>query len=726
MFILDDETITTIRNNLIMNNPHFDLSSDSPELKPSRLLSHLLRLANSGDIMNHYVSSMNHTPFAKISSRMERDFSLQLEDIADDLANESLKRQLKDEEKYEECHNDMIHDSSDALQSYTSTKHLPLVLFLNADGASSLLKSKSVIERLAKESQNEDNVHLLMLGKGMNPLIEKSKRSHSSSQKNNMKGNSIPNWMNNNPFIMSNNPSSVNYPFSSPDQNGSYTNMNMPSGPNGDARVPFSFGPNNNASGMNDPEGSRRFNIFLGRTQDKDGNPGIMGAIAPPQAGNLFPHMFAMQQRQNANANANANTNTNANTNASNEARNENMKKWNEFIQQQMNSNGESFSSPQFFNASIASPFGVGETPDFMKNNMNGNPSPLPDIMKRVIQQAMTSVIDRLAAENTNEESNSNSKLPPHLAKAFAEVLSNENLRRGIAENLARAAPALVDPRCQGVMLSVYVPPPNNHPNRGMMPRQDQSTSIVSSSDDSKDKEESNAGTSKSNVGNWLNKILQPNNPSSKVNDEDDDLSSSSSSSSLESLSPREESVSKEKEDIEKESKKARNKRNRRDAIRTLAAAATAIQASKESTPTHSESKQQRGLLRLQSLCRNIPIKTPTDPVRARSWEGWKRRERGSLLFRKNRRVLLKELNQRKLKLKMENGKSSKVAMIRQMLSIRDVSDEISDVVKAAVEIEAARSQRMKVCNVMIDKSIVVVVVVVVNRFTWINHLIDV
>jgi hypothetical protein len=47
------------------------------------------------------------------------------------------------------------------------------------------------------------------------------------------------------------------------------------------------------------------------------------------------------------------------------------------------------------------------------------------------------------------------------MQKAFSQLLKNDNLRRGIAENLSRAAPALTDPKCQGVMLSVYVPPMN-------------------------------------------------------------------------------------------------------------------------------------------------------------------------------------------------------------------------------------------------------------------------
>jgi len=219
---------------------------------------------------------------------------------------------------------------------------LPLVLFLNTDGASSFFKSKSAVECLARESQNEDNIHLLMIGKGMNPSTDKQKRSSQSSRINTKAGPSQ--WTENNPFIM-NNPSNVhmynNVPFPTRDQNG---NMNTPNKNNGNNFSPFSFGPNNNASGVNDPEGSRRFNIFLGRTQDKDGNPGIMGAIAPPQAGNLFPHMFAMQQRQNAAANAREGND--------NSKKNENMNKWNKFIQQQMNmDNGAP--PPQFSNANF-------------------------------------------------------------------------------------------------------------------------------------------------------------------------------------------------------------------------------------------------------------------------------------------------------------------------------------------------------------------------------------
>merc|ERR1712038_521739 len=99
--------------------------------------------------------------------------------------------------------------------------------------------------------------------------------------------------------------------------------------------------------------------------------------------------------------------------------------------------------------------------------------------------------------------------LPPHLAKAFAQILSNDNLRRGIAENLARAAPALVDPRCQGVMLSVYVPPPPDHPNRGLMPGQQRSPSQQQQkSRIKKSTRKGKNGLGAPGMGGWLNKIL--------------------------------------------------------------------------------------------------------------------------------------------------------------------------------------------------------------------------
>lgn len=715
MFLLDDETLSSIRNTIVEKYPHLDLSIDSPELKPAQLLSHLLRLSTQGTLLS---SSKRFDDSAKLSSRMKKDFALQVDDVSDDLANQYLKNQEEDEETLAELFDDTERNEK--------SEPLPLLLFLNIDDSSTLFKSKSAIERLAKESQNESNIHMLMLGKAMDPSLEsKSKRRHNNNMGNSRAGsgrNSMnfpqqsqfnpwgangANSNNPNPNFMMNSPSNM-MPFPPPPSKGDQNNANY---------NPMSFGPNNNASGVNDPEGSKRFNIFLGRTTDADGNPGILGAIAPPQAGNVFPRMFAMQQLENDNKRKQSNSNSK--NDMGQDQMNEMMSRWNDFFKQQTNNNndvnnmnGMQFPQAQFFNASIVSGPDSQSiiSSDFMKqmnNNNNGQQGPggqprqpLPHMMQQVIQQAMTSVIDRLAEEHLS--SDKNNQLPPHLAKAFADVLSNENLRRGIIENLARAAPALVDARCQGVMLSVYVPPPNDHPNRGMMPGdvapKKKADNNKSGSDSSSPASPSvQANKNGSNVGSWLNKILQSPSRNDSVDDTVETTENESSTSVEEPNKEETETTEKNKNDITRKSRK----KERRDAIRTLAAAAAAIQSnnSKTSSSNSSDSKQQKGVVRLQSLCRNVPIRTPTDPVRARGWEDWKKREKSAVIFRKNRRILLKKLSQRKLKLKLgSNGKggSKKVATIRQMLSVRDLSDEIEDVISAAIEIEAARSQRMR------------------------------
>ena len=48
--------------------------------------------------------------------------------------------------------------------------------------------------------------------------------------------------------------------------------------------------------------------------------------------------------------------------------------------------------------------------------------------------------------------------------------MKDERMRMNIAQTLAKAAPALLDEKCMGVQLSVYVPPPMGHKNAGQMP----------------------------------------------------------------------------------------------------------------------------------------------------------------------------------------------------------------------------------------------------------------
>jgi hypothetical protein len=301
---------------------------------------------------------------------------------------------------------------------------------------------------------------------------------------------------------------------------------------------------------------------------------------------------------------------------------------------------------PQFFNASLAysGPLEDGQQP----------PPPPPEVVEQTLQQAMSELLDRLAQMSDEDDNGAPPQQPglsPDLHKAFAQVLGNDNLRRGIAENLARAAPALSDPKCQGVMLSVYVPPPPNHMNRGKLPGPPN-------------------GRQQNNMGGWFQKILNNQEEQSAADEANPDVD---------------------------ESQRKKQKR-----VRTLAAAAAVVAANNakgnlnegEQQQQPSESKAGRNLAKLESICRPIGIGSPYDPVRAKSWESWITRERGAVIFRQNRKVLNDELAARNLGLQQHTGTRGAGCALRQMLSVRDIGGEMEDVIKSAVELEAAKSLR--------------------------------
>lgn len=109
------------------------------------------------------------------------------------------------------------------------------------------------------------------------------------------------------------------------------------------------------------------------------------------------------------------------------------------------------------------------------------------------------------------------------------------------------------------------------------------------------------------------------------------------------------------------------------------------------------EQKIQKHLTRLQALCKNVPLKTPSDPVRSRAWNAWANREMGAVIFRKNRRALNNELLERNLRIDDRAGTSGMGSTLRQMLSAKDVSYDMEAVVTFAIETEAAKSQLRKV-----------------------------
>lgn len=106
------------------------------------------------------------------------------------------------------------------------------------------------------------------------------------------------------------------------------------------------------------------------------------------------------------------------------------------------------------------------------------------------------------------------------------------------------------------------------------------------------------------------------------------------------------------------------------------------------------ESKVERNLARLEALCKPIAIHAPSDLVRAKSWEAWIARERGAAVFRKNRKVLNEQLENRCLSLQEHVGTRGAGSSLRQMLSVREITDSMEEVIKCAVELEAAKAQR--------------------------------
>ena len=554
MVILDDAVLESVQHECGGN------------VKPAVLLESLLSMAKQQE--SHPKTSSREC--GSIANMMKRDLEDGLDDPFDERALSSRKEMVEWEHEW-------------SSNNYGETTSLPLVVFLRTEASSSLLKSKSAMEYLQKECTSSDSIHLMVLGKGIDVTTETLPPQESTTE-------SLSTSM----------------------------QQQLPHMEPMDGRSPpwFGFSPQNqNASGQNDPEGSRRFNIFLARTVDGSGNPGILGAIAQPQAGNLFPHMMAMQARERMQQQDGSPVKAE-------------LDRWAELLQHQMQTNGGApLPPPQFFNASLAASYGQQPNPLLPPAAM-----PPPEVVHQALQQAMTELLDRLAEMNTDDNEGAEGALSPELHKAFAQVLQNENLRRGIAENLARAAPALSDPKCQGVMLSVYVPPPPSHQNRGKLPNSQQKP-----------------------PGGWFQKILNHHDDGEEEDESEDERPSS-----------------------------------RKDRVRTMAAA-MATKGKGDSS-----SKAERNLAKLESLCRSVPIQVPSDPVRQKSWEVWIGRERGAVVFRQNRRALNQELALRNLSLELHTGTRGAGSALRQMLSVRNVSEEMGDVVKCAVELEAAKSRRLQ------------------------------
>lgn len=586
MLILDDQILNKVRQQMIRNG----YSDDA--VKPAVLLQSLLNMAKEGKLQR-----AEGITTGCISSCMKRDIGMGLDDPYDERAFNSLEDMRKWEEIWvqpeqeEEASEGGEAVAKESEECEDEASPMPLLVFIRTGASNSLLKSKSAMELLIKECTSPDSIHLITLGKGIDATTTTLPKEEEPIPEPTMDFDSAGNNMN--------------------------MNNNMPMGLPGQPNFHGFSNQNQNASGLNDPEGSRRFNFFLARTIDQNGQPGLLGAIAPPQAGNMFPHMMAMQARERLQS-------QDPNSPAKAE-----LERWAEMLQSNMQSD---VPAPQFFNATLADsgPNSGGKNP----------PPPPPEVIEQTLQAAMTELIDRFAQMAEDDEPATPGKeLSPDLYKAFGQVVRNNSLRKGISENLNQAARALSDPKCQGVMLSVYVPPPNQmngsfHPP-GQQPQENNQNG--------------------NNMNNWFQKILH--------HQDDDNVNS---------------------------------EKNKQKRVRTMAAAAAMMAAKKNpgGKTKNFETKASRNLARLESICRPISVPSPEDPVRSKSWESWITRERGAVVFRKNRSTLNQQLVDRKLALEQHTGTRGAGSALRQMLSVRDITNEMAEVVKCAVELEAAKSLR--------------------------------
>lgn len=570
MVILDDTILSKVKSQL------------KEDVKPAVLIESLLNMAKN----NQLPFSSSRT--GSIASLMKNDVASGLEDPFDERATFSREEMTKWE-------NEWMTMSTTTTKQDKKEGPLPLVVFVRTDACQNLLKSKSAVEYLQQECTSSDSIHLLVLGKGMDHQKMMTTTSTTSSS-----SSSLQDEHNDAPF--------------------SQQSMN------GGGAPWFGFSSQNqNASGQNDPEGSRRFNIFLARTFH-NGTPGIIGAIAPPQAGNLFPHLMAMQARERMMMNMQeTTTNTNDNDESHHHPLQAELERWAQLLQQQQQQGG-TFPPPQFFNASLveeASPY-----------------TPSSQVLTEALQQAMTELLDRLAQSSTSAENSSD------MNQLFAQILQNEHLRRGIAENLARAAPALTDPKCQGVMLSVYVPP--SPPSLGKL------FGTTTPANNNK-------------PSGWFQKMLH-----SQETTTNDDAS--------------------EEEDQQQQSRSSAAKSRKQG------------RSSSSSEDTKGLSNKAEGnLAKLSSYCKPIStLSTPSDPVRQKSWEAWLNRERGAVTFLHNRQALQDELRLHQLSIEQHTGTRGAGSALRQMLSFRDVTEDMENVIKCAVELEAAKSRRQQEVRVCV------------------------
>jgi len=407
--VLDNSILTNVRNRLLQTNL-FEV--DSPALKTSALVAFLCRSAKQITTVDDKFAS------ATLSTLLAKDATTEGPGVPGKAAAASAASQLQLESSLL-FPSDPFPSDPTSTSTSTSTPPPPLI-FLPPHSSSSILRSKTSIDLLTKELSDPSTTNLLILGHEQSPssLIAKLTPPEADDSANHNSQEDDPNDMNamsreilnklrNNPSF---NPMMNNFNPNMP--NGMGMGMGMNNGMhmnNGVNPLPNSAAEQAHrqtlANGENDPIGSKRFNIFIARQLKPGGGGGYLGALASPKMGNPFQlrsfHNFLSTKNQNDQFNLN--------------------------------------------------------NPLMNMIQVPGLTSFDREMTAEQIQQAMTAWIDKLFEQIVSSAENFKSLNkdggPKTLIETFADLLKDERMKAGIAQNLAKAAPALSDTRCMGVQL---------------------------------------------------------------------------------------------------------------------------------------------------------------------------------------------------------------------------------------------------------------------------------
>jgi len=631
--ILDDDFFLQVRKSLP--------EQQQQNIKNGDIIKALFRLYE--DKVHLSTSTATAKTSAKLSTLMIHDLNTTW-DIADDTSH-ALQSSLQNQLEFELKH---------SYNAASSAGHLPLVIFIRAEASSSthpdtcnkiLFQSKTCMDRLVQELKNQNSIHLICLGKECDFDSFSSSSLNAAVADPTSKGGGVDPMESRSrgPNIPSNKQSANTLQLLQAMQNAFAAN----SGSNVNSGF-FPHGPH-----TSDPEGYQRFNIILARTVDENGNPGIMGAVAPGNV-NILPSMVAMMQQKEFQRHQHQN-----------QAGEKPGMPWPPAVGpwgMPMNWQANPLPGMQipagvpFFNASIhISGLAMNSNPsgdDNLNNNKwGGDNHPPPEIIQKAMEMAITQVVERLAGGGEVQ-----GNFPPQLQSAYSSLLSNEQTRRELIEKLSKVAPALLNPGCPMVMLSVLCAPASAADRAAQQNNSNMNNLSPSSSNNSR--------------GSWLQKIL----------------SAAPSAAGTQGTSPVIDAAGQSTD--EDESPKTSHSKTSSNATKT------GTTAQQQYDKAHAAFlKRTRNLQKLESLCQmSVPLAVPHDPIKKKMWLGWISRQGNARIYRKNKAALEALLSSSGLQLENEEG--SRSLALRAVLGMKDCTEQMHEVVHAAVEIEAERYLR--------------------------------